>query len=191
MLCPNVTAKFVSPDEKEVPTGVSGEIWLKGPNIFKGYLNNPAGTANAFSSDGYFKTGDIGYVDEQGNFYITDRVKELIKYKGFQVAPAELEGLLFTHPKVDDVAVIGLYDAAQATEIPRAYIVLAQGVRRSKETEEEIANWLAGQVAGHKRLRGGVRFVDEIPKSAAGKILRRVLKQEAMQEGGVGVKAKL
>jgi 4-coumarate--CoA ligase len=181
----------VSPDETEVPAGVSGEIWLKGPNIFKGYLNNPEGTANSFSSDGYFKTGDIGYVDEQGNFYITDRVKELIKYKGFQVAPAELEGLLSTHAKVNDVAVIGLYDAAQATEIPRAYIVPAQGVRRGRETEQEIADWLAARVASHKRLRGGVRLVDEIPKSAAGKILRRVLKQKAVQEDEIGQKAKL
>ena len=190
ILCPNVSAKIVSPDEQEVATSVSGEIWLKGPNIFKGYLNNPQGTANAFSSDGYFKTGDIGYVDEQGNFYITDRVKELIKYKGYQVAPAELEGLLASHPKVNDVAVIGLYDASQATEIPRAYIVPAQGVLRGKGTEEEIANWLATRVAHHKRLRAGVRFVDAIPKTASGKILRRVLKQKAMQEGISG-RAKL
>jgi 4-coumarate--CoA ligase len=181
----------VSDDEQEVPAGVSGEIWLKGPNIFKGYLNNPEGTTNVFSSDGYLKTGDIGYVDEHGNFYITDRAKELIKYKGFQVAPAQLEGLLASHPKVNDVAVIGLYDGAQATEIPRAYVVLAQGVPRARETEEEIARWLAGRVADYKRLRGGVRFVDEIPKSASGKILRRILKQTAIQEGGAGQKAKL
>jgi 4-coumarate--CoA ligase len=186
-----MSAKIMSLDEKEVATGVSGEIWLKGLNIFKGYLNNPKGTANAFSSDGYFKTGDIGHVDEQGNFFITDRLKELIKYKGFQVAPAELEGVLASNPKVNDVAVIGLYDAAQATEIPRAYIVPAEGVLRGKETEEEIAMWLATRVASHKRLRGGVRLVDVIPKTASGKILRRVLQQNAMQEEGVGGKAKL
>jgi 4-coumarate--CoA ligase len=181
----------VSTDGNEVPAGVSGEIWLKGPNIFKGYLNNLEGTANAFSSDGYLKTGDIGYVDKHGNFYITDRLKELIKYKGFQVAPAELEGLLAAHPKVNDVAVIGIYDGGQATEIPMAYVVPAQGVRRGRETEKEIASWLAARVAPHKRLRGGVRFVDEIPKSAAGKILRRILMQKALQEGGVNGKAKL
>jgi 4-coumarate--CoA ligase len=191
ILCPNVTAKIVDLDEREVAVGESGEIWLKGPNIFKGYLNNPAGTANTFSSDGYFKTGDVGYVDAQGNFYITDRVKELIKYKGFQVAPAELEGLLVSHPKVNDVAVMGIYDATQATEIPRAYIVPAQRVRRGKETEEEIAKWLAVRVAGHKRLRGGVRFVDAIPKTASGKILRRVLKEKAKQEERVYGTAKL
>ena len=191
VLCPNVTAKIVDLDDQEVAVGVPGEIWLKGPNIFKGYLNNPAGTANTFSSDGYFKTGDVGYVDSQGNFYITDRVKELIKYKGFQVAPAELEGLLVSHPKVNDVAVMGIYDATQATEIPRAYIVPAQGVGRGKETEEEVAKWLAARVAGHKRLRGGVRFVDEIPKTASGKILRRVLKEKMKQEERVYGNAKL
>jgi len=191
VLCPNVTAKIVDLDDQEVAVGVPGEIWLKGPNIFKGYLNNPAGTANTFSSDGYFKTGDVGYVDALGNFYITDRVKELIKYKGFQVAPAELEGVLISHPKVNDVAVMGIYDAAQATEIPRAYIVPAQGVRRGKETEEEIVKWLAARVAGHKRLRGGVRFVDEIPKTESGKILRRVLKEKMKQEERVYGNAKL
>src|SRR6202034_2347593 len=136
VLCPNVTAKIVDLDDQEVAVGVPGEIWLKGPNIFKGYLNNPAGTANTFSSDGYFKTGDVGYVDGLGNFYITDRVKELIKYKGFQVAPAELDGGLISHPKVNDVAVMGIYDAAQATEMPRGDLVPAQGVRRGKEAEE-------------------------------------------------------
>ena len=162
--------------------GIPGELWFKGPNIFKGYLNNPAGTANAFSSDGYFKTGDVGYVDEQGNFYITDRVKELIKFKGFQVAPAELEGILYSHPKVNDVAVLGIYDATQATEIPRAYIVLTPGVHPSKKMEEEIVNWLSARVASHKRLRAGVRFVDAIPKTESGKVLRRVLKQNAALE---------
>lgn len=115
----------------------------------------------------------------------------MIKYKGFQVAPAELEGLLVSHPKVNDVAVLGIYDAAQATEIPRAYIVPVQGVRRGKETEEEIVKWLAARIAGHKRLRGGVRFVDEIPKTASGKILRRILKEKVKQEERVWGKAKL
>jgi 4-coumarate--CoA ligase len=181
-LCPNVSAKIVSPDESEVAAGQTGEIWIKGPNIFKGYLNNPKGTANAFSEDGYFKTGDIGYADDQGNFYITDRLKELIKYKSFQVAPAELEGVLVCHPKIDDVAVMGVYDANQATELPRAYVVAAKGVKHGKETEEEIVGWLAGKVASYKRLRGGIRFVDEIPKSTSGKILRRILKLQATQE---------
>ena len=172
----------MSPSEIEVPAGQDGELWITGPNIFQGYWRNPSGTANALTPDGYFKTGDIGHQDSEGNFYITDRVKELIKYKGFQVPPAELEGLLASHPMVNDVAVVGLYDKEQATEVPRAYVVLAPGVQGGPHTEKEIAEWLRAKVANHKRLRGGVKFVDEIPKSAAGKILRRVLKVKAEEE---------
>lgn len=103
-LLPYQTAKYMSPDEKEMPVGEVGELWIKGPNVFKGYLNNPEGTAHAKTADGYFKTGDVGYQDKDGNFYITDRVKELIKYKGFQVPPAELEGILVSHPKIKYVS---------------------------------------------------------------------------------------
>ena len=190
-LLPNQTAKYMSPSEEEVPAGQTGELWIKGPNVFKGYLNNPSGTANSLTSDGYFKTGDVGHQDSQGNFYITDRVKELIKYKGFQVPPAELEGILISHPSVDDVAVVGIYDENQATEVPRAYVVPAKGVEADKRTEKDIVEWLATKVAGHKHLRGGVRFVDEVPKSASGKILRRVLKENSLEEERKGPKAKL
>ena len=180
----------MSPDETEVPIGSTGEFWVKGPNIFKGYLNNPQGTKDAITEDGYFKTGDVGYQDLDGNFFITDRVKELIKYKGFQVPPAELEGLLASHPMVDDVAVIGIYDSSRATEIPRAYVVPRNGVQAGPETATEIRDWLAGKVANYKQLRGGVRFVDVIPKSASGKILRRLLKVKAEEEQK-GLKARL
>ncbi len=137
------------------------------------------------------QTGDVGHQDKDGNFYITDRVKELIKYKGFQVPPAELEGYLSTHPDIEDVAVIGIYVKEQATEVPRAYIVPKKGVAKSPGTEKKIVDWLAKKVANHKRLRGGVKFADEIPKSASGKILRRVLKVQAAEEEKQGVKAKL
>lgn len=190
-LLPNQTAKYMSPEGKEVPAGQTGELWLKGPNVFMGYLNNEEGTKNALTEDGYFKTGDVGHQDEEGNFYITDRVKELIKYKGFQVPPAELEGLLISHPDIDDVAVIGIQDHEQATEVPRAYVVPKKGVKGGKEKEQEIKEWLAKKVASHKRLRGGVRFVDEVPKSASGKILRRVLKVQAQEEEKKGQSAKL
>ncbi|MCJ1234117.1 hypothetical protein MMC14_002075 [Varicellaria rhodocarpa] len=190
-MLPNIVCKYMSPEEKEVPIGETGELWMKGPNIFKGYLNNPEGTKNALTDDGYFKTGDVGHQDKDGNFYITDRVKELIKYKGFQVPPAELEGLLASHPKIDDVTVVGVYDEAQATEVPRAYIVPKNGVEAGKKTEDEIVQWLATKVANHKRLRGGVRFTDAIPKSATGKILRRILKLQAQEEAKKGQKAKL
>ena len=190
-LLPNQTAKYMSPEEKELPIGETGELWIKGPNVFKGYHNNPEGTRNALTPDGYFKTGDVGHQDKDGNFYITDRVKELIKYKGFQVPPAELEGLLISHPMVNDVAVVGIYNKDQATEVPRAYIVPAPGVEGSPKSAQEIMSWLQAKVASHKRLRGGVRFVDEIPKSASGKILRRLLKIRAQEEEEKGVKAKL
>lgn len=190
-LLPNQVAKYMSPEENELPVGEVGELWIKGPNIFKGYLNNPEGTKSALTEDGFFKTGDLGYQDTSGNFYITDRVKELIKYKGFQVPPAELEGLLASHPKINDVAVVGLYNREQATEVPRAYIVPAPGVEGLEEVAADISHWLAGRVANHKRLRGGIRFVDEIPKSASGKILRRMLKARAEEESSNALRPKL
>ncbi|KAL1304952.1 hypothetical protein AAFC00_003862 [Neodothiora populina] len=190
-LLPNLTAKYMSPEDKELPAGEVGELWIKGPNIFKGYLNNPEGTANALTSDGYFKTGDVGYQDTEGNFFITDRVKELIKYKGFQVPPAELEGLLVAHPKIDDVAVIGIFRDDLASEVPRAYVTPAKGVEAGPALEKEIVDWLAAKVANHKKLRGGVRFIDEVPKSVSGKILRRKLKLVAQEEEKKGPKAKL
>lgn len=188
-LLPNMTAKYVSEDGNEVPVGQTGELWMKGPNIMLGYLNNPAATANAITPDGYFKSGDIGYQDKDGNFWITDRVKELIKYKGFQVAPAELEGLLLGHEGVADCAVTGVFIDHLATEVPRAFVVPSEG---AKMTGEELMKWVESRVAHHKRLRGGVRFVKEIPKSVSGKILRRVLKAQATEEEKNNtVKAKL
>jgi 4-coumarate--CoA ligase len=189
-LLPFQTAKYMSADETEMAVGEVGELWIKGPNVFKGYLNNPEGTAHALTADGYFKTGDVGYQDKDGNFYITDRVKELIKYKGFQVAPAELEGILVSHPGIDDVAVIGVYDKDQASELPRAYVVPKGGLGKGEKEAQEIIEWLGAKVAHHKKLRGGVRFVDEIPKSISGKILRRLLKVKAQEEED-GKKAKL
>ena len=189
VLLPNQTAKFVDEEGNEVSTGKPGELWIKGPNVFMGYLNNQEGTANALTPDGFFKTGDVGYHDNDGNFYITDRVKELIKYKGFQVPPAELEGKLASHSKVNDVAVIGVYDKEQATELPRAYIVAKDG-QATDAAAREIIEWVKANVATHKQLRGGVRFVDEIPKSASGKILRRMIKDLAAKEAD-SPKAKL
>ncbi|WJG35639.1 uncharacterized protein FOBCDRAFT_241513 [Fusarium oxysporum Fo47] len=167
----NITAKYMSSDEKAVPVGQTDELWLKGPNVFLGYLNNPAGAKNALTEDSYFRAGDVGHKDKNGDFYITDRIKELIKYKGFQVAPAELEGLLHGHHGIDDVAVIGVYDKARA-----------RGSKTTLETGTSIIQWFSARVAAHKRLGGGVRFVDVVPKNAAGKILRRTLVDKAKQE---------
>jgi len=179
-LCPNMEARFVDEDGKDVPHGEDGELWMKGPNVFKGYLNNDAATKSSFTDDGWFKTGDVGHVTDEGMFYITDRVKELIKFKGFQVPPAALEGLLASHPKVKDVAVIGLYSKSIASEVPRAYIVPVG--EPSQALAKELVKFVHDQVAQHKRLRGGVVFVTEIPKSASGKILRRLLKAEALKD---------
>lgn len=190
-LLPNMEAKYMtSPEDdsepKELPAGAVGELYIKGPNVFLGYLDNPEATAACVSPDGWFRTGDVGFQDSEGFFYITDRVKELIKYKGFQVAPAELEGILTDNEAVADAAVIGVESAEHGTEVPRAYIVpnpqiIPPGKRTPMEAAK-IADWLSKKVASYKKLRGGVRFVDEIPKSPSGKILRRLLKQQAKEE---------
>jgi acyl-CoA synthetase (AMP-forming)/AMP-acid ligase II len=136
----------------------------------KGYLNNPEATKSTIDENGWLHTGDIGYIDEDGMFFIVDRLKELIKYKGFQVAPAELEALLLTHPDVADVAVIPSADE-EAGEIPKAFIVLKSG---SQTNGEAIMSWVAEHVSPQKKIRK-VEFIDAIPKSLSGKILRRVL----------------
>lgn len=198
-LVPNMEAKYTTMSDdgsepREVATGEVGELNLRGDNIFLGYHNNDAATAECLSADGWFRTGDVGYQDAQDNFFITDRVKELIKYKGFQVAPAELEGILVDNPTVDDVAVVGMESKEQSTEVPVAFIVRSAKSKASGSSAEQeaagISKWLDEKVAYHKRLRGGVRFVDAIPKSATGKILRRMLKKQ-LQEQQEGPKAKL
>ncbi|KUI66323.1 putative 4-coumarate--CoA ligase 1 [Cytospora mali] len=181
-LAPNMQAKVVDTQGNEVTLGEEGELWLKGPNVFGGYLNNPERTKEAFTTDQWLKTGDVVKMDKYGNYYCVDRLKELIKYKGFQVAPAELEGLMVGHQDVTDACVIGVYDPSQATELPRAYVVLKPGVARSEAKAEEITTWMATKVAPHKRLRGGLYFIDVVPKSPSGKILRRLLRDKIKQD---------
>ena len=202
-MVPNLLAKFCAvetdPDTheqpKELPEGETGELYVKGPNVFRRYHNNEEATVHCLK-DGWFRTGDVGFIDGNGDLWITDRVKELIKYKGNQVAPAELEGYLADHELVDDVAVVGVESEELGTEVPRAYIVRKGGPKAVKKGDEEtIVRWLNAKVANHKKLRGGVRFVDAIPKSVSGKILRRILKEQAKQEykelEGRKLKAKL
>jgi 4-coumarate--CoA ligase len=155
-------------------TDADGEVWVRGPQVMKGYLNNATATADTIDSDGWLHTGDVGHVDADGHLYIVDRLKELIKYKGFQVPPAELEALLLTHPAVADAAVIGVPDD-EAGEIPVGYVVLKPG---QDPTEEDIIAFTAERVAHYKQLRK-VSIIDAIPKSASGKILRRVLRDQA------------
>jgi len=152
----------------ELGPGEDGEILVRGPQVMKGYLNDPQATAATVDPGGWLHTGDIGHADEDGYFYVVDRLKELIKYKGYQVAPAELEALLVGHPAVADAAVVPKPDE-EAGEVPKAYVVL-----RGETTGEELMAYVAERVAPYKRVRE-VEVVDEIPKSPSGKILRRVL----------------
>jgi len=154
--------------------GEEGELYIRGPQIMKGYYKNQKATDEMISEDGWLATGDIGIFDEQGRIFIKDRLKELIKYKGSQVAPAELEAVVLTHPAVLDAAVIGMPDE-EAGELPRAFVVKKAGV---EVTEDEIVQFVDGLVAKAKRLRGGVQFISEVPKNPSGKILRRILRSK-------------
>ena len=153
-----------------------GELWIRGPQIMRGYLNQAKATADSIDEAGWYRTGDIGYADEAGFFYIVDRVKELIKYKGLQVSPAELEALLLTHPDIMDVAVIPIPDE-EAGELPKAYVVTRTGDFDNEPLAAQIMAFMAELVSPHKRIRV-IEFCSEIPKSASGKILRRVLVEQ-------------
>jgi acyl-CoA synthetase (AMP-forming)/AMP-acid ligase II len=155
---------------EDAPPGEPGELCIRGPQVMKGYFNNPQATAQTIDTEGWLHTGDVARVDEEGSLRIVDRVKELIKYKGYQVAPAELEGLLLTHPAIADAAVIGLADE-EAGEVPKAFVVPSAPL-----TPEEVIAFVAERVAPYKKVRA-VELVDEIPKTPSGKVLRRVLIQ--------------
>jgi len=175
-IVPNTEVKIVevgSGSDAELPVGKEGELWIRGPQIMKGYLNRPEETAVCIDREGWYHTGDVGYADADGYFFIVDRTKELIKYKGLQVAPAELEALLLTHPAVLDAAVVRRADE-EAGEVPKAYIVLKPDDASRATPADAIIGWVAQRVAPHKRIRH-LEFIDQIPKSASGKILRRVL----------------
>lgn len=172
-LVANTEARLVDPDTGEdADPGMRGEIWVRGPQVMKGYLNNPEATAATIDEDGWLHTGDIAVIDaDDGHTWIVDRLKELIKVKGFQVPPAELEALLVTHPEVADAAVIGVPDD-DAGERVKAFVVRAPG---SEVGAGPLQAFVAEHVATYKRI-SVVEFVDAIPKSASGKILRRELR---------------
>uniref|UniRef100_UPI003D758C10 AMP-binding protein n=1 Tax=Streptomyces sp. bgisy153 TaxID=3413793 RepID=UPI003D758C10 len=167
--------RIVSLDDpgKDLGTGERGEILIRGPQVMKGYLGNPTATAAMIDPDGWLHTGDVGRVDAAGWLFVVDRVKELIKYKGFQVAPAELEALLLTHPGIADAAVTGT-PTDEGTEVPHAYVV--RGPTAAGLTAGEVMMYVAERVAPYKRVRR-VTFVDTVPRAASGKILRRRLKE--------------
>lgn len=168
--------RLVNPmtNEEVSGPGQTGELWVRGPHVMKGYLNNEAATREMIVENGWLKTGDIAYYDEEFDFVVTDRLKELIKVKGFQVAPAELEALLRTHPDVQEAAVIGIPDE-RSGEIPKAFILPKKD---AKPNAEDIKNFIKGKVSDYKELQGGVVFVNDIPKNASGKILRHQLKSQ-------------
>ncbi|CCG84829.1 protein of unknown function [Taphrina deformans PYCC 5710] len=197
-LLPNIILRIINEDNKSQLVGGVGELQVRGPNVMRGYLNNPEANAEAFTTDGYFRTGDIGYMSTNGEVFIIDRLKELIKYKGFQVPPAELESLLLTHPAIQDCAVIGRNCDIEVTELPTAYCVLRPSVLQNRAqlpigwsdvdqiqddpsthllaVARDIISFIGKNVSNHKKLRGGVVFTDSIPRVPAGKILRRVLR---------------
>ena len=168
----NTESRIVDPDTGEdQPIGGRGELWVRGPQVMTGYLNNPTATAETVDADGWLHTGDIAVIDVYGHMTIVDRMKELIKYKGFQVAPAELEALLITHPKIADVAVIGIPND-EAGEIPKAFVTEAPGASISLE---EIQALVGDNLVSYKQIRE-LEVIDLIPKSASGKILRKDLR---------------
>jgi acyl-CoA synthetase (AMP-forming)/AMP-acid ligase II len=169
LLAPNTECRIVDPETtRDVGPGECGEVWLRGPQIMIGYLNKPDATAGTIDAEGWLHTGDVGSVDDDGYLTLVDRLKEMIKVKGFQVAPAELEALLLEHPLIADAAVIPVADD-DAGEVPKAVVVA-----RGPLTADEVIAFVHPRVAHYKRVRV-VEFTDRIPKSPSGKILRRVL----------------
>ncbi|EGS18646.1 uncharacterized protein CTHT_0052510 [Thermochaetoides thermophila DSM 1495] len=185
-VAPNCKAKLMSLDGKTPITtpGTRGELWVSGPTLMRGYWRNKRATDDTIvvDADGtrWLKTGDIAEVDRFGPgaiFFVVDRIKELIKVRGNQVAPAELEGVLVQHPDIDDAGVIGV--PKKNDECPRAYIVPRPG---SGLTEKEVHRWIQSKLSPHKWLTGGVRFVDEIPRNKSGKIVRNLLREKAKED---------
>jgi acyl-CoA synthetase (AMP-forming)/AMP-acid ligase II len=175
---PNTEMRVVDPATgADVSRGETGELLVRGPQVMKGYLNAPEATAAMLDPEGWLHTGDLGAIDEQGYVFIVDRVKELIKYKGLQVAPAELEAVLLSHPAVSDAAVVRFPDE-EAGEVPKAFVVASAPVDPG-----ELMAFVAERVAPHKKVRQ-VEFIDEIPKAASGKILRRMLMERDRQATG-------
>ncbi|RAH65410.1 acyl--CoA ligase [Aspergillus aculeatinus CBS 121060] len=191
-LIPNLEAKLIDHAGNNISAyNVRGEICVRGPTVTPGYFNNSAANKESFDEDGWFHTGDIGYcARETGKWYIVDREKELIKVRGFQVAPLELEAVLISHPLIVDAAVIGIKHLVPGTELPQAYVV-----RRPRDgdrlTAENVKSYLVQRLASYKALTGGVRFVNAIPKNASGKILKRLLREQSQKEVEAGWKPKL
>jgi len=177
----NTQSRIIDAKGNDLPHDTEGQLLVKGPQVMIGYLNNKAATAETLDDEGWLHTGDLAMIDEDGYLTIVDRVKELIKYKGFQIAPAELEALIITHPDVADVAVVGIPDD-EAGEVPKAFLVYKGDTssldqKALQQKAAEIKNFVAAELATYKSIHT-VQWVDSIPKSASGKILRRVLRSK-------------
>ncbi|KAF2895384.1 hypothetical protein ILUMI_10791, partial [Ignelater luminosus] len=166
-ICDSETLELLGPNQP-------GELYVKGCVTMKGYLKNPEATSKSFDKHGFYRTGDLAYYDEDGYVFIVDRLKELIKYKGFQVSPSELESIIMSHSAVSDVGVVGIPDE-RAGELPMAYVVLKDGF--NDISEETIVDYVSEHVNSTKWLYGGVKFVQELPKTSSGKTMRRELRE--------------
>ncbi|KAI1334531.1 4-coumarate-CoA ligase [Xylariaceae sp. FL0016] len=178
-LIPNCECKLVDDDGNEVGVGIPGELYVRGPNICMRYWRNEEATMDSLTADGWLKTGDIALCDDEGNFWIVDRKKELIKVNALQVAPAELEGILLENEHVADAAAVGFMMDGQ--EAPRAYVAV-HDTSKGKVKPQDIQEWIKSRVSKHKYLNGGVVFVEEVPKLASGKIQRKVMREWAKRD---------
>ncbi|KAG4291457.1 AMP-binding enzyme [Fusarium proliferatum] len=179
----NLEMRFLDDSGNDVGPDEPGEITLRGPNIMMGYLRDPEATAKDMLEGGWYKTGDLGYIDCSGYLIVKGRLKDTIKYNGFQVSPVELEEILVHHPAVEEVAVCGIWSEEASSDLVRAYVVPKRGVEAGPSAAKSIAQFLNSQVSGYKQLRGGVVFVDELPKSPTGKVLKRMLKDVQLDSG--------
>ncbi|WP_189036336.1 4-coumarate--CoA ligase family protein [Streptomyces daqingensis] len=175
-LMPSTEMRVVALDDpgRDLGAGETGELLFRGPQVMKGYLGRTGETAAMIDAEGWLRTGDVGRVDDEGWLYVVDRVKELIKYKGYQVAPAELEAVLLAHPAIADAAVIGVEDE-EGNEVPKAFVVRQQGDEGARLTEEDVLAYVAGQVSPYKKVRR-LEFIADVPRAVSGKILRRELR---------------
>ncbi|KAH6704208.1 4-coumarate-CoA ligase-like protein [Leptodontidium sp. MPI-SDFR-AT-0119] len=184
-MLPGLDIKIIDENEKDITAyDVRGELCVRGPIVVAGYFENPKADSESFDSEGFYKTGDIVYCDNKTKkWYIVDRKKELIKVRGFQVAPPEIENVLLSHPHIIDAAVIGVKHPTEAdVELPRGYVIVRDTPEGKALDEKAVKNYCRERLARFKELTGGVKFVDAIPKNASGKILKRLLREEAKDE---------
>ncbi|KAI8875602.1 acetyl-CoA synthetase-like protein [Backusella circina FSU 941] len=186
-IAPGFSAKIIDEDGNDVEEGQMGELIVKGPTITQGYYRNLKATKSTIDSDGYLHTGDLFRCNKDGIFFYIDRHKDLIKYKLHHIYPSDIESVLFTHPMVSDCAVIGVYYPEFTTELPRAYIQLVGDEKYNPKIEQEIQTYADSRLPNEKRLRGGVVIVNSFPRTASGKIQRRILREKSSQSNTISI----